>query len=176
MLRFFPPHAYTDPFPGNRLAPIPDFDKENDDPMRPTSPPYDLEQVVRDCEASCPLPTLPQSPTPTPIPMTRSNNNSSVTIIINMPTPQSLEVPVEADWRDGAHASEAVWPGPPMPSLPLHRPYPLLLDTTGNVAVSGISLRDVQSRALECERMSRQRTSCGTMTHIVPQLLSFVFG
>ena len=41
-------YLHADPFPRNRLAPIPNF--EQDDLMRPVSPPYDPEQVVRDHE------------------------------------------------------------------------------------------------------------------------------
>lgn len=121
----FVPYAYTDPFSGNRLASIPDLEKENKDPTHPTSPPYDPEQVVRDHEVLHPLLTPPQPPTPTPVPTPFIDNCPASPIIIDMPTSQSPVVPVEEDWRDRVCASEAVWPGPPMPSLlPLSPPPP----------------------------------------------------
>ena len=98
LLPSFPPHPYTDPFPGNWLAPISNFKKENDDPMHPTSPPYNLEQVVGDRKALCLLPTPPQPPAPTCVPLTPVNEGSTSPIIVNMPTPQSLVVPVTEDW------------------------------------------------------------------------------
>ena len=83
----FLPHTYADPFPGNWLAPIPDLEKENDDPKHPTSPPYDPEQVVRDHEALClPSPT-PQSPPPTHIPTPLVDNSLASPIVIDTPAP-----------------------------------------------------------------------------------------
>ena len=120
----FPPHPYADPFPGNRLAPIPDFKKENADPTRPTSPPYDPEQVVRDHEALC-LPSLPPpTSAPTHVSTSPVDDSPASPITVDTPTPQSPMVPVETDWRDGACESEAVWPTPPTPSLPPSSPPP----------------------------------------------------
>ena len=66
--------------------------------MHSTSPPYDPEQVIRDYEALCPLPTLSQPPAPIPISMTLVDSDTSIPIIVDSPTPQPLVVPVKEDW------------------------------------------------------------------------------
>ncbi|ETW75972.1 hypothetical protein HETIRDRAFT_455599 [Heterobasidion irregulare TC 32-1] len=99
------PHAYTDPFPGNQLAPIPNL--EEDDPMLPASPPYDPEQTVWDREARRPLPTPPPAPPVTP---------SSMTLVEEGPT--STE-PVDAPSSQPATpATPAFTPSPPASPAP----------------------------------------------------------
>ena len=88
-------YTHANLFPRNQLALIPNFNKENDDSMRPTSSPYNPEQVIRDCEAHHPLPTLPSPSTPTSVSMTLVGNDPSIPIIVNMPSPQSPVVPVK---------------------------------------------------------------------------------
>ncbi|ETW75036.1 hypothetical protein HETIRDRAFT_423610 [Heterobasidion irregulare TC 32-1] len=106
------PHAHTDPFPGNQLAPIPNL--EEDDPMLPASPPYDPEQTVRDREARRPLPTLPPAPPVTPSSTTLVEEGPAPTEPVDAPSSQPATVPVASeDWRKGARASERVWPTTP---------------------------------------------------------------
>ena len=175
-----PPYPYADPFPGNRLTPIPNLEASND-PTRPTSPPYDPEQVVRDREAlRLPSPP-PQASAPSRVPTPPVISRLASPIIVDVSTPQSPTIPLETDWHDGARESEAIWPGPPTPALPLPRPlplqhpHPLPHNTIGSVATQGISSQDVQLRALEHERMSRQGTGYESMMTIGSWLLSFVF-
>ena len=49
----FPPYNYADPFPGNRLPPIPNFDDNGRPITRSSSPPYDPEQAAREQDAIC---------------------------------------------------------------------------------------------------------------------------
>ena len=105
----FPHYTHDNLFLGNRLAPIPDFNKENDDPMWPTSPPYDPEQVIRDREARRPLLTLSAPPAPTSASTTLVGDDPANPIIVDLPFPQPLAVSSEEeDWHNGAHASEAI--------------------------------------------------------------------
>ena len=120
----FPPHPFADPFPGNRLAPIPDLEERSEDPTRPTSPPYHPEQVVRDREtAQAPAPP-PQTPAPSRVPTPPVISRLASPIVVDTPTPQSPTIPRETDWRDGARESEAIWPAPPTPPLPPSSPPP----------------------------------------------------
>ena len=86
-LPFFPSHTYTNPFPRNQLTLIPNFDKENDDPVQPSSLPYDPKQAIRDHKAYRLLPTLSAPPTPTSTPMTLVSDSLADPIIIDIPTP-----------------------------------------------------------------------------------------
>ena len=118
-----PPYPYADPFPGNRLAPIPNLEASND-PTRPTSPPYDPEQVVRDREAlRLPSPP-PQASAPSRVPTPPVISCLASPIIVDASTPQSPTIPLETDWHDRARESEAIWPGPPTPALPPSSPPP----------------------------------------------------
>ena len=108
ILLSFPYYEHADLFPRNWLAPIPNFNKENN-LMWPTSPSYNPEQVIRDHEAHHPLPTPPSPPPPTSVSETLIGNSSAIPIVVNTPSPQPLAVPVkEEDWHDRAYASEAV--------------------------------------------------------------------
>ena len=83
----FPPYAYADPFPGNRLPPIPDFDNDGQLITHPLSPLYDPEQVARE---------------------------QDVIRLVSTPSPRSTTAPTQ-DWSDGARASEMIWP--PLPTF-----------------------------------------------------------
>ena len=83
----FPPHPFTDPFPGNRLAPIPNLEERSEDPTRPTSPPYDPEQVVRDRETAQASTPPPPTPTPARIPTPVVVSRLASPIHVDTPTP-----------------------------------------------------------------------------------------
>ncbi|ETW76233.1 hypothetical protein HETIRDRAFT_430572 [Heterobasidion irregulare TC 32-1] len=53
------PYPYADPFPGNRLPPIPVFDDAGRPISRPSSPPYNPEQAAREHEVHHSTPVSP---------------------------------------------------------------------------------------------------------------------
>ena len=89
-----PCFEYIEPFSGNRLVPIPNFNKEND---KPTSLPYNPEQVIWDRKASCLLLVPPPLPCSTSTSKTLVSDGPTFPIIVNMPSPQSLMLPVKEE-------------------------------------------------------------------------------
>ena len=104
--------------------------------LRPTSPPYDPEQAVRDRQVLCPLPVPPSSPpavSPSP-PILKGD--ATHPIIVDEASPQSPALPfaTESKWPADATDSENVWPNPPSvppttPTDPATRHYGAQLST-----------------------------------------------
>ncbi|ETW77180.1 hypothetical protein HETIRDRAFT_327052 [Heterobasidion irregulare TC 32-1] len=145
------PHTHAEPFPGNRLAPIPNL--EEDDPMHPTSPIYDPEQAVRDHEVSRPLPMPPPAPPTTPTSPTLVGSDPAPANPFHTPSSQLAMVPVASeDWRKGAQASELIWPAtpaftpsPPTSPTPPEVRYCWECGRSGHL-LAGCSITHIQSR------------------------------
>ena len=93
-------------------------EKEVDRFLRPTSPPYDPEQVVRDRQVLRPLPVPPSSPPAVSPSPTILKGDAVHPIIVNEASPQSPMLPfaTDSEWPTNTADSKNVWPNPP--SLP----------------------------------------------------------
>ncbi|ETW83368.1 hypothetical protein HETIRDRAFT_315317 [Heterobasidion irregulare TC 32-1] len=108
------PYPYADPFPGNRLPPIPDFDDTGRPISRPGSPPYNPEQAAQEHEAHRSLDaSSPRTGSP-------SDWINHVREVERTGAAAHSPSPPASDWQNGARASERVWPPllDPSPSPP----------------------------------------------------------
>ncbi|ETW77244.1 hypothetical protein HETIRDRAFT_109313 [Heterobasidion irregulare TC 32-1] len=109
------PYPYADPFPGNRLPPIPVFDNTGRPISRPSSPSYDPEQAAREHEIHH---STPVSPPRAGSPSDWINHVREAERAGAAAHPPS---PLINGWpRDGVRAAERVWPPllDPSPSPP----------------------------------------------------------
>ena len=84
-----------DLFPGNWLTSIPNFNKENDDLICPSSLPYNPKQAIQDYEVHHPLLATPVPPPLISISMTLISDSPIFPIIVDTPSLQSPMVPVK---------------------------------------------------------------------------------